>query len=96
MSGRDPTSVERLVSILSTGVHPAVRPGDVWLVKDPVLSDKALTDTTGACWGQSSGAYVCAGCGLPPNRATSCGNGGRGGTILHTSFILLPLPAAFD
>lgn len=34
----------------------STRPDNVALVRDPVLSDKTLTDTGGACWKQSEGA----------------------------------------
>eukprot|EP00903_Cladosiphon_okamuranus_P011257 g10615.t3 len=55
VSGRDTPSVERFASVLRGARTPALKPGDVQLVRDPVLCDKALTDTTGVCWRQSSG-----------------------------------------
>lgn len=57
VSARDTPSVERFAGMLSRGApSPASRSEDVRLVRDPVLSDKTLTDTTGACWRQSQGA----------------------------------------
>eukprot|EP00752_Nemacystus_decipiens_P010078 g8980.t2 len=54
VSGRDIRSVQRLAHVLSNVASPTVMPGDVRLMRDPVLSDKEFTDTTGACWTQSS------------------------------------------
>lgn len=36
-----------------------VRPGDIAVVRDPVLSDDTLTDTEGTCWKQSEGSSSC-------------------------------------
>lgn len=58
MSGRDTPSVERFTTILGEAATPVVRPDDVQFVRDPVLCDRALTDTTGICWRQSAGVYV--------------------------------------
>lgn len=55
VSGRDNSTVERLAQMVGQGAHPGVTPEDVRLVRDPVLSDKTLTDTSGACWTQSTG-----------------------------------------
>ena len=68
VSGRDTPSIERFAGILGDASTPAVRPDGVRLVRDPVLSDQAFTDTDGTCWRQSSGEW--AGRDLPPNRAT--------------------------
>lgn len=57
VSGRDTTTVERFSDILNRSVNPAVWPGDVRLVRDPVLSDTTLTDNTGSCWKQSQGVF---------------------------------------
>ena len=74
VSGRDTPSIERFAGILGDDSTPAVRPDGVHLVRDPVLSDQAFTDTDGTCWRQSTG--VCAGRHLSPIRATepSCGS----------------------
>lgn len=66
VSGRDILSIERLSSVLSNHKDTTVQPKDVALVRDPVLSDKTLSDTEGKCWKQSEGAQyfdlaVCAG-----------------------------------
>lgn len=55
MSGRDATSVKSFSSVLQRTRNPAVEPKDVELVRDPVLSDKMLSDTKGKCWKQSEG-----------------------------------------
>lgn len=55
VSGRDAYSTRVLAGVLRDSEDPMVQPDDVVLVRDPVLSDKTLTDTTGACWKQSEG-----------------------------------------
>eukprot|EP00903_Cladosiphon_okamuranus_P011259 g10617.t1 len=57
VSARDPTSIGRFADILSDVASPTVPPDDIRLVRDPVLCDKSLTDTTGACWRQSAGDH---------------------------------------
>eukprot|EP00752_Nemacystus_decipiens_P010080 g8982.t1 len=55
VSGRDTTTTERFATILAKAASPALRPEDVRLVRDPVLSDEEFTDNTGSCWRQSKG-----------------------------------------
>lgn len=55
MSGRDDSSTTRFTSVLKACGDPTVKPEDVRLVRDPVLSDEAFTDTDGDCWKQSKG-----------------------------------------
>ncbi|CAN0377064.1 unnamed protein product, partial [Ectocarpus sp. 12 AP-2014] len=54
--GRDAVSRRVLSSMLRRG-EALVRPGDIAVVKDPVLSDETLTDTEGTCWKQSEGEH---------------------------------------
>lgn len=62
VSGRDVSSVERFSSVLKSGKDTVVQPKDVALVRDPVLSDKTLSDTAGKCWKQSEGAQIFRSC----------------------------------
>lgn len=55
VSGRDDVSVSALSNVLRIAEDPVVSPDDVQLVRDPVLSDKMLSDTDGKCWQQSNG-----------------------------------------
>lgn len=55
VSGRDTTSVKAFASVLNRSANPVIQPKDVELVRDPVLSDKMLSDTEGKCWKQSEG-----------------------------------------
>ncbi|CAM9193464.1 unnamed protein product [Ectocarpus sp. 13 AM-2016] len=57
VSGRDTDSIDAFSSLLRKSKGPVVQPGDVALVRDPVLSDKMLTDTKGTCWKQSEGEH---------------------------------------
>lgn len=56
VSGRDSTAIEALASVLREDPNPLVRPENVQRIRDPVLSDKMLTDKEGTCWKQSEGA----------------------------------------
>lgn len=55
VSGRDTGSIDAFSNLLRKSKGPVVQPEDVALVRDPVLSDKMLTDTKGTCWKQSEG-----------------------------------------
>ena len=55
VSGRDVTSIKAFSEVLKHCETPVVLPEDVALVRDPVLSDKALSDTEGTCWRQTEG-----------------------------------------
>ncbi|CAB1098846.1 unnamed protein product [Ectocarpus sp. CCAP 1310/34] len=57
VSGRDTDSIDALSNLLRKSKGPVVQPEDVALVRDPVLSDKMLTDTKGTCWKQSEGEH---------------------------------------
>lgn len=60
VAGRDVTSVKALSGVLRRSEASTVRPDDVTLVRDPVLSNTMLTDSEGTCWKQSQGApYMC-------------------------------------
>ncbi|CBJ48453.1 hypothetical protein Esi_0002_0275 [Ectocarpus siliculosus] len=54
--GRDAVSRRVLSSMLRRG-EALVRPGDIAVVRGPVLSDETLTDTEGTCWKQSEGEH---------------------------------------
>ncbi|CAN0183456.1 unnamed protein product [Ectocarpus sp. 6 AP-2014] len=55
VSGRDETSINTFKSVLGRDPNAAVAPDDVALVRDPVLSDKMLSDKEGNCWKRSAG-----------------------------------------
>ncbi|CAM9460321.1 unnamed protein product [Ectocarpus sp. 8 AP-2014] len=57
VSGRDTDSIDAFSNLLRKSKGPVVQPEDVALVRDPVLSDKMLTDTKGTCWKQSEGEH---------------------------------------
>ncbi|CAM9922247.1 unnamed protein product [Ectocarpus sp. 4 AP-2014] len=58
VSGRDERSIDAFTSLLQkSGDRSLLKPEDVALVRDPVLSDKMLTDTDGTCWRQSQGEF---------------------------------------
>ncbi|CAM9285887.1 unnamed protein product [Ectocarpus fasciculatus] len=57
VSGRDTNSIDAFSNLLRKSKGPVVQPEDVALVRDPVLSDKILTDTKGTCWKQSEGEH---------------------------------------
>lgn len=58
VSGRDATSIGVFSDVLQRGESPMVKPGDVALVRDPVLSDSVFTDDEGTCWKQSEGVRL--------------------------------------
>ncbi|CAN0182794.1 unnamed protein product [Ectocarpus sp. 6 AP-2014] len=55
VSGRDETSINTFKSVLGRDPNATVAPDDVALVRDPVLSDKMLSDKEGSCWKRSAG-----------------------------------------
>ncbi|CBJ28751.1 conserved unknown protein [Ectocarpus siliculosus] len=55
VSGRDETSIQTFKSMLGRDPNATVAPDDVALVRDPVLSDKMLSDKEGSCWKRSAG-----------------------------------------
>lgn len=57
MSGRDETSINAFKSVLGREPNATVAPDDVALVRDPVLSDKMLSDKEGSCWKRSAGEH---------------------------------------
>lgn len=57
VSGRDETSIKTFKSVLGRDPKSTVAPDDVALVRDPVLSDKLLSDKEGSCWKRSAGEH---------------------------------------
>ncbi|CAM9316275.1 unnamed protein product [Ectocarpus fasciculatus] len=55
VSGRDEVSIKTFKSVLGRDPNATVAPDDVALVRDPVLSDKLLSDKEGRCWKRSAG-----------------------------------------
>ncbi|CAM9950993.1 unnamed protein product, partial [Sphacelaria rigidula] len=58
VSGRDKVSVNALRNVLRASENPVVKPEEVQLVRDPVLSDRTLSDLDGKCWKQSESGFT--------------------------------------